>query len=103
VGKDSALQKLPKGFLHVGRWRVAVALAVELTGACQLKCSATVWYSSVLLWMAWVVSFGGMVHSGLLFFFDCTQRDVRIEIIIMDQMLAGVVAVNQAGKALGAE
>ncbi len=107
AGKDRALQKLPEGFLHVGRWRVVLALAVELTGACQFKPGLEVLgYRAAqqrALGMAWVVSFGGIVYSGLLFFFDRIQRDVLIEIIIVDQMIAGVVAVNQAGKALGAE
>jgi len=37
VGKDAALQIFAKRLLHISRWRVVVALAVELTGTGEFK------------------------------------------------------------------
>jgi integrase len=42
VGKDAALQILAKGFLDIRSWGVVLAVAVELTGTCQIEPSLEV-------------------------------------------------------------
>ncbi len=63
VGKDAALQIPPKSFLHVGCRGVVLALAGELTGACQIEPSLEVLGNGAVqqraLGVAGVVGFGG--------------------------------------------
>jgi len=67
VGKDAALQVLAESLLDIGGWRVVVALAVELSGAGQLKPGLEVFGHRAVqqgaLGVAGVVGFGGF--SGL--------------------------------------
>ena len=64
VGKDAALQILAKRLLDIGGPGVVLALAVELTGACQLQpCLEVLGHCAVqqgALGVAGVVGFGGL-------------------------------------------
>ena len=85
MGKDAAFKVFAESFLDVGRWRVVIALAVELAGACQLKPSLEMLGHRLVkqgaLGVAGVVGFGGF--SGLA---GCNRLGVRVSTWVLVSM-----------------